>query len=237
MQAFKMIWKAAVAFYDEMFHFLLMGTVTLIGCVLILPGPFVVSGLYAAAQKAVRGRGVKWSIYWQGMKEFGLRSWLLLLIILAGYGIIYTNFWFYTTPDISPFSPQVGAWLLPLWIVFAVIWTGTAYYTQAFLMELEEPKIFGVFRSSLFLTILHPLVTLILVIVSLLVLVLSVLFPILLILTPSFLFTLALTAVRTQVLDLIDKNTQDEEEDQTGDDEHASKEDLDSEATGTITQE
>ena len=211
MQAFKIIWKSAVAFYDEMFHFLLMGTVTLIGIVLILPGPFVIAGLYAAGQKAVRGEGVKWAIYWQGMKEFGLRSWLILLIVLAGYAILYTNFWFYTTPDISPFSEQVGFWLVPLWLVLGVVWTGTAYYAQAFLMELEEPKFIAIFRSSLFLTILHPLATLLLVVVSIIVLAISVFFPILLILTPSFLFIMALTAIRTQITQLIEK-TQEEDE-------------------------
>jgi uncharacterized membrane protein YesL len=173
---------------------------------LILPGPFVISGLYAAGQKAVRGEGVKWAIYWQGMKEFGLRSWLILIIVLAGYGILYTNFWFYTTPDISPFSETVGFWLVPLWLVLGIVWTGVGYYAQSFLMELKEPKILAVFRSSLFLTILHPLVTLILVVISILILALSVVFPILLILTPSLLFTMALTAARTQVTELIEKS-------------------------------
>ncbi len=218
MQAFKMIWKAAVAFYDEMFHFLLMGTVTLIGCILILPGPFVIAGLYAAGQKAVRGESVKWSIYWQGMKEFGLRSWLIFIIILLGYGILYTNFWFYTTPDISPFSEKVGLWLMPLWLILAVVWTGTAYYAQSFLMELEEPKIIAIFRSSLFLTVLHPLLTMILVVVSLLVLVLSALFPVLLILTPSFVLVLALISVRMQITQLVDQSAAKEENEQSDDD-------------------
>ncbi|MDF1515638.1 MAG: hypothetical protein P1S60_17660, partial [Anaerolineae bacterium] len=124
-----------------------------------------------------------------------------------------TNAWFYNTPDVSPFSQQVGFWLMPLWLVLGVVWTGVSYYAQAFLMELKEPKIFSVFRSSLFLTILHPIVTFILVIVSVLVLVLSVAFPILLILTPAYLFILALFSVRTQVLDLIEKSTNEDNED------------------------
>jgi uncharacterized membrane protein YesL len=111
----------------------------------------------------------------------------------------------------SPFSEQVGFWLVPLWLGLAIVWTGTSYYAQAFLMELEEPKIFTIFRSSLFLTILHPLATLILVVVSLLVLALSVVFPILLILTPSFLFVLALTAIRTQITQLVEKTKEEEE--------------------------
>jgi uncharacterized membrane protein YesL len=215
MQAFKIIWKAAVAFYDEMFHFLLMGTVTLIGCILILPGPFVVAGLYATGQKAVRGEGIKWATYWQGMKEFGLRSWLVLIIVALGYVILYTNFWFYTS-EISPFSEQVGFWLVPLWLGLGVIWTGVAYYAQGFLMELEKPKIIAIFRSSLFLTILHPLATLILVVVSLLVLALSVAFPVLLILSPSFLFVLVLTSIRTQITTLVEKNKENEEESEEG---------------------
>ena len=222
MQAFKFIWKAAIAFYDEMFPFLLMGVLTLIGCVLIIPGPFVLAGLYAAAQKAVRGEGVKWANYWQGLKEFGLRSWLVLFIILFVYGIIYVNFWFYTLSGISPFSEQVGFWLTPLWLVLAIVWTGTTYYAPAFLMELEEPKIFSVFRSSLFLTILHPFVSLILIVVSLLILALSVMFPILLILTPAFLICLNLTSIRMQITELIAKQ-EPEEEMELSDDEDSLK--------------
>ena len=211
MQAFKIIWKAAVSFYDEMFNFMLMGTVTLIGCILILPGPFLVAGLYAAGQKAVRGEGMKWATYWQGIKEFGPRSWLILIIVVAGYVILYTNFWFYTS-EISPFSEQVGFWLTPLWLGLGIVWTGVAYYAQGFLMELEEPKFISIFRSSLFLSILHPLATLILIIVSLVVLALSIAFPILLILTPSFLFVMVLTAIRTQITALVEKNQDTAEE-------------------------
>jgi hypothetical protein len=204
MIAFKIIWKGAVDFYDEMFHFLLMGTVTLIGCILILPGPFVIAGLYAAAQKAVRGEGIKWATYWQGIKEFGLRTWGLVLLEALIYLIIYVNFWFYNS-EVSPFSPQLGLWLTPLWIVLALVWTGISYYAQAFLMELKEPKFFTIFRSSLFLAILHPVVTLILLIVTLIVLALSVVFPVLLILSPSLLLVIALKAVRMQVTELTEK--------------------------------
>jgi len=237
MKTLRIIGKAAVAFYDELFHYLLMGLVTLVaftpaglaltwiasilaegekvgGAVLIIglvalltlvPAAFALAGLYAVGQRAVRGEGVRWATYWGGLREFGGRSYLIALITVLGYVLVASNIWFYNTPDVSPFPPAVAAWVTPLWILVAAVWTGIAFYAEAFLVELEKPTLPIVLRNSLFLTALNPIPTLVWIVVSALALGLSVALPVLLVVSPAFVITLALTAVRTLVADAMDR--------------------------------
>lgn len=205
MPILKIIGKAAVAFYEELFFYFLSGLGHMICWLLVIPGPFALAGVYTIGQRAVRGLGVKWRIIWDGFKEFGLRSFLLFLIILLGYAIVAANLVFYNSPELSPFSDQVALWTTPLFVVLGLMWTGVAFYAQSFLMELKEPTIPIVLRNSLFLTILRPVTTLLLIIISGLVIVVSVLLPVLVLVAPGFLSVLSLTAVRTLITQLTEK--------------------------------
>ena len=217
MNPFKIIGKATVAFYEELFFYFILGMGHILSWLLILPGPFLLAGVYTIGQKAVRGLGVKWNLIWEGIKEFGLRSLLLFLVVLFGYVVIAVNLWFYNAPDVSPFPRAVAAWTTPLFVALALLWTGITFYAQAFLMELEEPTLGMALRNSLFLTLLKPFHTLLFVVVSLVILVLSIGFPVLLIFSPGLLSALALTAVRTLVTGLAEKLAAEEEEtDETG---------------------
>ena len=194
MQAFRIIIETAKSYYEEMLFFFMAGVILLVFAIpaalvlpsiysllLLLPIPFGFAGIWIIAHRAVRGLSVKWPRYWEAVKEYGLKSLLLTLIILAGYAILLGNIWFYNSPDISPFPPKVAGIITPLWLVLALVWTGVAFYAEAFLIELEEPKILMILRNGLSLTVLRPLVTLILLIVTALLTALSIVLPILLI--------------------------------------------------------
>ncbi len=235
MRFFKIIAKAAVAFYEELFFFFLMGLIYIIGffpvivgvvalvgpldsvyllfSVFVIPSSFALSGIYRISQRAVRGKAVKWRIVWGGVKEFGLRALLVSLLIVFGYVILATNLWFYRyPPETLPFLEGAGMWVTPLWILLILLWSGVAFYATAFLVELQEPKTLSIFRNSLFLTILHPIQTLLFLIVSALVMVISLVLPVLLTVSPAFIATLSVTAVRTLVTDLKEKVEEEEEE-------------------------
>ncbi|MCU0521740.1 MAG: hypothetical protein MUF84_13745 [Anaerolineae bacterium] len=202
MRALKIVGRAAVAFYEELFFYIALGAGHAASWLLIVPGPYALAGLYTIAQRSVRGLGVSWAIIWGGIREFGSRSLLLFGIIVAGYAVLISNIWFYNTPDISPFPVSTAAWTTPIIIAVGAVWTGVAFYAQSFLMELEDPRIRLVLRNSLFLTLLKPLQTLLFIVVSLVALAVSIAVPILLIASPGFIATLALTAVRSIVGDL-----------------------------------
>ncbi len=204
MRFFKIVAKAAVAFYEELFLFSLMGLIYVVCFFLVIPGPFALAGIYRISQRAVRGKAVKWRIVWQGVKEYGLRALLVFFLVVVGYALLLSNLWFYNS-EISPFPDDVGVWVTPLWVLLILLWSGVSFYATAFLVELKEPKTLNIFRNSLFLTILRPIQTLLFLVISILVLVLSVVLPILLAVSPAFIATLSVTAVRTLVTDLQEK--------------------------------
>jgi uncharacterized membrane protein YesL len=223
MRVFRIIARGAVAFYDELFLYMLVGLINLIAWILIIPGPFVLAGIYTITQQSVRSKGVNWRMIWDGVKEFGPRSLLLFLIIVGVYAIIGVNLWFYANPEISPFPATVAIWTTPIFALFALIWTGVTFYAQALLMELEDPKMGLVLRNSLFLTILQPVQTLLLLILAIASLALSIALPVLLIVWPGFISAVAVTAARQLIGDLAERNkaqegeeTEDEEEDDDG---------------------
>lgn len=230
MKAFRIIINAAKAYYEEMLFFFLTGIILLVFAIpaalvlpsiysvlLLLPIPFGFAGIWIVAHRAVRGLGVKWRLYWEAVKEYGFKSLLLTLIILAGYAILLGNIWFYNSPDISPFSPKFAGIITPLWLVLTLVWTGVAFYAEAFLIELEEPKIMMILRNGLSLTVLKPLVTLFLLVVTALLTALSIVLPILLIALPGFIATLSITGVRTLITDIREKYAdKDTDEETTG---------------------
>ncbi|MGC9520571.1 MAG: hypothetical protein ACP5HG_01655 [Anaerolineae bacterium] len=259
MSVFKVIAKGAVAFYDELFFYFLVGLVHLVAWglfafglwlywgmfvngftlihlvawVLFIPGPFALTAVYVIGQRAVRIKGVNWQLIWERVKAFGPRAWLLFFLVVLGYVVIASNLWFYNS-EISPFPQSVATWTTPLFLMLGLLWTGTMFYAQSFLMELVEPTIRTVFRNSLFLTILKPIPTLILIIVSILAFALSVALPILLLVSPGFISALSLSAVRTFVTELSEKYEELEQEDDEAEAaaETESDDDLDEPADG-----
>jgi len=220
MRVLKIIAKAAVAFYEELFFHFVVGLAHVLCWLLVIPGPFALAGVYAIGQRSVRGKAVNWRLIWDTIKEFGPRSFLLFLIIVLGFAIVAVNIWFYNTPEVSPFPASVKVWTTPIFVIIGVLWTGVAFYAQAFLMELEDPKMLVVLRNSLFLTVLKPLNTLGFLLISALVTALSIALPVLLVVLPGFLSTLSLTAVRTLLADLTERAEamdRDEESDDGGD--------------------
>jgi len=205
MQTVRIIIDAAKAYYEEILFFIVTGGILLAATFLIIPMPFALIGVWMIAHRAVRGLGVNWGLYWRAVKEYGLRSLQLTLVLALGYGLLAINVWFYTTPDISPFPAGVLAWIRPIVLVIGLVWICISFYAHAFLIELEEPKLSLILRSSLSLTFIKPVPTVILLIITLALTVLSVAVPILLLALPGFIATLSITAVRTFVATIREK--------------------------------
>lgn len=206
MSPFKIIWEAMKTFYFELFKMLLMGALTFLGVILIIPAPFVIAGLWLIAQHAVEGRGTPWSNYWEGLKRYGPRNVLNTLLVLLGYVLIGTNLWFYNTPDVTFLPPEAAPWVTALWFAVTMLWTGTAFYLLAFQLELIEPKVWTAVRSSFFLVAARPLHTLVFLAASAAAIALSILIPPLLPLLPAFIAVLSVTAVKSLLKPLIERH-------------------------------
>lgn len=212
MQAIRIIVAAAKAFYEEILFFLVTGAILLVATLLIIPLPFALAGVWMVAHRCVRGLGVNWRMYWDAVKGYGPKSLWLTLIILLGYALLLSNVWFYATPNVSPIPANISVWIVPIWILGGVIWTGATFYAYAFLIELEKPKLWAILRNSLSLTLISPLTTAILLIVTVLLTVLSIAVPLLLFALPGFIATLSITAVRTLIAAVREKYAPTEEE-------------------------
>ena len=212
MQAVRIIISAVKAYYEEILFFVVTGAILCVATPLIIPMPFALAGVWMIAHRAVRGLGVNWKLYWGAVKEYGLQSLWLTLILGLGYGLLAANAWFYSTPDVSLFSNNLIAWIRPIILIIGLVWIGMSFYAYALLLELEEPKLLAILRSSLSLTLVKPLTTLILLIVTLLLTALSIVVPIFLLALPGFIATLNITAVRTLVAAIREKHGLTEEE-------------------------
>ncbi len=196
MQAIRILIDAAKAYYEEMLLFLLTSLILLVTVPLIIPMPFALIGVWMIAHRSVRGLGVNWGLYWQAVKEYGFKSLQLTLVLILGYVLLLSNIWFYNTPEVSPLPAHVAGWLLPLWVFLGIVWIGVTFYAHAFLIELKEPKLLMILRSSLALTFVNPVTTLLLILAIVLLTALSIVLPLLLFALPGFIATLSITAVR-----------------------------------------
>ncbi len=199
MQTVRIIIDTAKAFYEEMLFFIVTGGILLAATFLVIPMPFALVGVWMIAHRAVRGLGVNWGLYWRAVKEYGLRSVQLTLVLALGYGLLAANIWFYNTPDVSTLPAGVLVWIRPIVLIIGLVWVCISFYAHAFLIELEEPKLLVILRSSLSLAFIKPAPTLILLIVTLALTALSIAVPVLLLALPGFIATLSITAVRTFV--------------------------------------
>lgn len=199
MQAIRIIISAVKAYYEEILFFVMTGAILCVATLLIIPMPFALAGVWMIAHRAVRGLGVNWGLYWGAVKEYGLRSVQLTLVLALGYGLLAANIWFYSTPDVSPIPDNVAGWILPIWFGIGLVWSAVTFYANAFLLELKEPKLLTILRSSLFLALLNPLPTLILLIVTALLTAMSIAVPILLFALPGLIATLSVTGVHILV--------------------------------------
>ncbi len=212
MQAIRIVVNAAKAYYEEMLFFFMTGAILFVATLLIIPMPFALAGVWMVAHRCVRGLGVNWGLYRDAVKGYGRKSLWLTLILVLGYVLLASNIWFYSTPEVSPLPDNIAGWILPVWFIIGLVWTGATFYAHAFLIELEEPKLLAILRNSLSLTLVSPLTTLILLIVTLLLTALSIALPILLFALPGFIATLSITAVRTLITAIREKYSATEEE-------------------------
>lgn len=194
-QTLTVIGQALSDYYQHLYQLFPMGMVTLLACAIILPGPPALAGLWETARRAARAEPVTWAAYWEGCTVYALKAWGVVGLGGLGAALVAVNVWFYTTP-VSPVPPQIGVWIARVWGFIALLGLGALFYVGAFLVALEQPRIEIAFRSSLYLTLLHPLPTLIWLLVTGALLAVSFYAPILFGITPALIALLSAQGLR-----------------------------------------
>ncbi len=125
MTPFRIIWQSLKTLYEQLFQLFLIGFITLLALLLILPAPIALGGLWGVAHRAVAGHGGDWSEYWEALKRYGSRNWLNSLVVAVVYGLLALNLRFYNTPGITPISADIALVATVFWIGVTLFWTGT----------------------------------------------------------------------------------------------------------------
>jgi len=208
MTPFRIIWQSLKTLYEQLFQLFLMGFITLLALLLILPGPIALGGLWGVAHRAVAGYGGDWSEYWEALKRYGPRNWLNSLVVAAVYGLLALNLWFYNTPGITPVSADIALVATVFWIGVTLFWTGVVFYWLSFQVEMLELRFWLSLRNSLLLTLARPLQTLVFLCAIALAALLCVILPPLALLLPGFVAVLSITALRELVQPLLNTREQ-----------------------------
>lgn len=208
MNPFRILWLSLKTLYEHLFQLFLMGFVTLLAFILILPGPIALAGLWGIAHHAVAGFGGDWSQYWEALKRYGPRNWLNTLVVAVVTGLLAVNLWFYNTPGVTPVSADIALIATVFWIGMSLLWTGVVFYWLSFQIEMLEARFWLSLRNSLFLTLARPLHTLVFLIAIALAGGLCAILPPLLLLLPGFIAVLSITALRELVQPMLNAREQ-----------------------------
>ncbi len=222
MPAFRMMLLALKRLYEELFHLLLMGLLTILGYLLLsipavwlllslqapwplialaglllsLPGAIANAGLWGVAQAIVKETtSISWPFYWKAIKSQWKLSVSSYVLILAGYLLILSNLLFYNT-TLSPLPPHLNPWAIGIWAGLGVLWSGIAFYLLAFQMELEKPKLLLALRNSFLMVLLHPIEVFIWLVTFAVCSVLMVFLPLLIALIPPLAAILSFGALQ-----------------------------------------
>ncbi len=203
--------QAAQTYYGALYQMLLMGIVTMLAFLVVIPGPPALAALCEIARRLTRDKTVTWGDYGDALKTYALKAWGLWLVALLISVLLAGNLWFYTAP-ISPIPFEIGQWIRVGWGAITLIWIGVLFYAGTFLVALETPRIWVALRSSLFLTLLHPVPTLIWVLIASALLVISFFVPVLFIFTPALISLISARGMRALTAPIFNEVASDEED-------------------------
>ncbi len=231
MNPWHILMTALRMFYEELFHLLLIGAlvtaavlippalalwlmlqlpapplVLLLGLplALSLPGMATLGGVWWAAHAALEERGVTWPLFWEGVQLHGGRAIKSVALLGGGYLVIASNLLFYGSP-LSPLAPELTLWVNLVWSGVALVWTGIGFYLLSFQFEMEAPRLFLSLRNSFFMTLLHPLNTLVWLVCTGLFSLLIIILPPILFLLPPWIAILSQTGLRAQLAPVREK--------------------------------
>jgi len=159
LEAWRNLWRSFALFYDE--FMLSVGLSVLQGLALltVVLAPPVAAGLNNVANRMAHEKRVNFSDFWEGMRQYFWRSYL----ILGGWAVIMMlllfNVYFY-------FQNTAGfiRYLSFLWVSLALIWLSILPYLLPLMLETEPPALLVVYRNAYILAFSRPLYTFILLI-------------------------------------------------------------------------
>jgi uncharacterized membrane protein YesL len=136
--------------------------------VLLLPNP-AAGGLYGLAAVIEEGESPQFSSYWEALRAYWRRGLALFAIGLGGVLLSLFNLTFYLNS---------GGWLALLsilWLYGLVFWLCLQQYLFPLLVYSSDKRLWRLYQKATYLTLGHPLFSLVLLVVAVLFVLLSTL--------------------------------------------------------------
>ena len=134
----------------------------------IVTWPAATAGLFTLVRRVVQEeletapREARLADFWAGFRQHGLRGSLLVVITLAGLGIIGVALRFYGGSDAEPLHWLIG----PIGLI-GLTWLGAQLYCFPLLLQRPASPPWEVLREAFLIAISHPLSSLSLLVTSL----------------------------------------------------------------------
>ncbi len=119
---------------------------------LFLPLPIVSGALSFVTNQISRGKSVRWSTFFLGIRQYWVKSLIVALMNLVVWVLIVANIQFYGLA-------LQGTWTnfaVSLWIILAIFWLFVQVFWFPMVLELESEKILLALRNALAMTIITP---------------------------------------------------------------------------------
>lgn len=171
IRALRLLRASFSAWYYDVFVLIGANVVWLALSLLILPIGPATAGLFYVCNEVAKGEPISFSMFWAGMKRYGVLSVKLaaVLIIITVLLIVNVSFYFELRTSVG----QVLGFIFTYLIVF---WAFLLNYPFALLVQMERPSVLRILRNSALLTLDNIRLTVSLSLVTLLLMFLSI-FP------------------------------------------------------------
>jgi hypothetical protein len=195
-EAFKVIGRSAVIWWDALIQLALMNFVLVLCMLTIVPGPPAWFGLFDAVMQLVKGESPTLKDWFKGTKHYFAKSWLWFLGNLFVLSVVYANIMFY-----ERFNAGWTDYAQILFIALGIFWVFLQFFSVPYVILMEKESLLLAWKNGLFTMLAYPGYTFIIILVMGIVLFGGGYVVLPLILGGlSFVIVLACVAVRNRVL-------------------------------------
>ena len=156
--AFRAFWAACKDYYEEMFRLVGANLLWLLLAIPVVTLPPATAGMFVLTNRIAHHRSTELRLFFTGMKQYFLKSWLLALLNVAVLGILYVNWRFYGQMLTATWAAAVQGLFLGL----MALWCLIQLYVYPMLLEQEQPRLLLALRNAAFMAFASPLTSIVL---------------------------------------------------------------------------
>jgi len=154
--ALRALWMACRDYYEELFRLVGANLLWLLLAITLVTLPPATAGMFYLTNHIAHDRPVELRMFFVGLRQYWLKSWLLALINLFVLAVLLANVRSYG----QLLEPRWAAIVQGLFLGLTALWCLIQLYVFPMLLEQEEPKLLLALRNAALLTLATPFTSL-----------------------------------------------------------------------------